>query len=66
MEKAISLWEDFALLQALICATALVDAEQEQPRSGFTDILVPVRVCFTPLSSPSFDAEWSENRPKTL
>lgn len=56
--------EDFALVQALIYAAALMDAEQEQPKSGFTDMLVPVQVCFTPLSSPSFEAERSE--PKTL
>lgn len=57
-----SLQKDFALVQAFICTTALVDAEQEQPRSGFIDI--SVQVCFTHLSSPSFEVEWPENRPK--
>lgn len=59
-----SLREGFALVQASTCPAALVDAEQEQPGSGFTDIPVPVRVCFTRLSGPSSEVERSENRHK--
>lgn len=43
-----------------------MDAEQEQHANGFIDIPIPVQVCFTPLNSPNFKAEWSETRPKAL
>lgn len=59
-----SLWEDFVLVQPFLCTAALVAAEQEQPRSGLTDIPVPVQVCFTHLNGLSFEVERSDNRPK--
>lgn len=63
-KSALSPQKDFALGQALICTTALVGVEQEEPQSGVTDSPVPVQVCFARLSSPSFEVQQSEDKPE--